>query len=291
MMERRRMVELLESLAKEEGISPSFLREVSFMRVSQTLPRKPVTYDPSIVIVAQGRKRGYVGGQTFTYDPDNYLVLSVPLPFECETEATEGNSFLALSIRIEPASLAELLLAMDEQSSFPGEAVPQGFYATPLTTELVSAAVRLLESLKSPLDSRILGPQLVRETVYRVLCGEQGGALRALASRYSRFTQITRVLKRLHAEYSNKLDIRSLAAEANMSPSTFHHNFKAVTAVSPLQYLKSVRLHKARMLIAQDGLNAGVAAAKVGYESPSQFSREFKRFFGNSPANEIPRMR
>jgi len=151
--------------------------------------------------------------------------------------------------------------------------------------------VRLLESLQAPLDCRVLGPQIVREICYRVLCGEQSGALRAVAARRGHFSQISKVLRRIHADYAAALDVESLAREASMSVSTFHQNFRDVTSTSPLQYIKSIRLHKARMLMAQEGLNASVAARQVGYESSSQFSREFKRFFGDTPVEQAAKMR
>jgi AraC-like DNA-binding protein len=250
----------------------------------------PVVYEPSIVIVGQGKKIGYLGDQVYTYDPFNYLVLSVPLPFECETLATPEEPYLSVAVRVDPVTVGELLIEMDDDSGA-GIAVPRGICSTPLTDELIGATVRLLECLKTPLDSRILGPQIVREIIYRVLYGEQGGALRALAVRHSRFSQIARVLRRIHTEYDKEFDIEILAGEANMSISTFHHNFKAVTSSSPLQYLKNIRLHKALMLMIRDGLNASAAAGKVGYESASQFSREFKRNFGNSPADEAAKLR
>ncbi|GFE62652.1 AraC family transcriptional regulator [Geobacter sp. AOG2] len=285
-----RLAVLLERLATREGFTRSNMEGVTFIRANKSYPRAPVTYDPSIVIVAQGRKRGYLGEQVFTYDPCNYLVLSVPLPFECETEATPQEPLLAVSLKVDPTTLSELLMVMDDESAAHG-AVPRGIYSTPLTDDLICAAIRLLECLESPLDSRILGPQIMREITYRVLCGEQGGALRAVAIRHGRFSQIARVLRKIHTDYGNGMDIESLASEANMSVSTFHHTFKAVTSASPLQYLKSIRLHKARLLMVQDGLNASTAAGRVGYESASQFSREFKRFFGNSPVDEAEKIR
>ncbi len=139
-------------------------------------------YDQSIVIVGQGRKKGYLGDQVYTYDAYNYLVLAAPLPFECETEANPEEPLLAVSIRVSSAALGELLVDMDDDPAHAGP-VPRGIYSTPLTDELISATVRLLECLCSPMDRRILGPQIVREITYRVLCGEQGGALRALATR------------------------------------------------------------------------------------------------------------
>jgi AraC-like DNA-binding protein len=243
-------------------------------------------YEPSIVIVGQGRKKGYLRDEVYTYDACNYLVLSVPLPFECETvEANPKKPALAVSIRVTPVVLGELLTEMDDDIGH-NNAVPRGIYST----VLVDAVIRLLECLRSPMDSRILGPRIVLEIVCRVLCGERGGALRAMAKRHSHFNQIAKVLKRIHLEDPNPLDIGTLAGEANMDVST-SHNFKAVTAVSPLQYVKSIRLHKARILMVRDGLNANSAAGMVGYESASQFSREFKRFFGNSPLDEASRMR
>lgn len=289
-LRKERLVELLDSLATVEGPSPSILEGVQLIRSNKYTPPIPIIYDPCIVIVGQGRKIGYLGDQVYTYDPYNYLVLSVPLPFVCETKASPEEPLLAVSMRVDPATLGELLMEMDDERVVSGQ-VPRGMYSTPLTGELIEATVRLLECLRSPADSRILGPQAVREIIYRVLCGEQGGALRAVAARHSRFSQIARVLRRMHTEYQHELNIDALAREAGMSVSSFHHNFKAVTSASPLQYLKSIRLHKARMLMVQDGLNASTAAGRVGYESASQFSREYKRHFGSTPADEAAKMR
>lgn len=287
----QRMTALLRSLAVREGIHPTTLDGVKFMRASQPIPRMPVLYEPGIVIVGQGRKRGYLGDQVYTYDAHNYLVLSVPLPFECETEASRDEPLLAVSIRVDLAVLAELLMKMDEGRGSGIPAMPQGIYSTKLDARLSETTVRLLECLGDPAEARILGPQIVREVTYRVLCGQQGGALRAAAALHSRFGQVNRALQRIHAEYARELSVEELAETAGMSPSAFHQNFKAVTSTSPLQYLKTIRLHKARMLMVYEGLRAGVAAERVGYESSSQFSREFKRLFGMSPVEEIEGIR
>jgi AraC-like DNA-binding protein len=286
-----RLTALLRSLASREGIQPTLLDGVNLMRVSQPLPRMPVLYEPGIVIVGQGRKRGYLGDQVYTYDAGNYLVLSVPLPFECETEASPEKPLLAVSIRVDLAVLAELLMKMDagHRSGIPS--MPQGIYSTRLDDNLSECTVRLLECLSNRVEARILGPQIVREITYRVLCGEQGGALRAAAALHSRFGQVNQALHRIHSEYACDLSVEELAETAGMSPSAFHQNFKSVTSTSPLQYLKTIRLHKARMLMAYEGLRAGIAAERVGYESSSQFSREFKRLFGTSPIEETERVR
>ena len=137
----------------------------------------------------------------------------------------------------------------------------------------------------------MLGRQTVREIVYRVLRGEQGGSLRALANRDEHFTRIARVLKHVHADCAKPLSVEEMARRANMSMAAFHHNFKLVTGSSPLQYMKRIRLDRARLLMAHDGYNASTAARAVGYESPSQFSREFKRLFGMTPVEETGQAR
>ena len=285
-----RLVSLLSELARGEGFGPSLLPGVQFMRSTQHVPRSPITYDPSIVIIGQGRKTGYHGGKTIVYDPNNYLVLSVPLPFECETEGSLEAPLLGLSVGVSPAVISELLTQIEQPQPANGSR-PQAIQATLLNDALSNATVRLLECLRSADDARILGPQLVREIIYRVLLGDLGHNLRALAAPHSHFGQISRVLNRIHTDYARSYDMGALAREAGMSVSTFHAHFKAVTSSSPLQYLKNVRLHKARMLMVHGGANAGTAALRVGYESASQFSREFKRLFGDGPAAVATQLR
>jgi len=285
----RRMTTLLGSLSTQDGMTQTLLDGVQVMRATQPIPRRPVLYEPGIVIVGQGRKRGYLGGQVYTYDAHNYLVLSVPLPFECETEASLDLPLLALCIRVDLAVLADLLMQMGEGHQ-PAPEPPNGMYSTRLDATLSEASVRLLECLRNTADAHVLGPQIIREITYRVLCGEQGGALRAAAALHSRFGQVNRALERIHTEYAHSLTVDDLAVTAGMSPSAFHQSFKSVTATSPLQYLKTIRLHKALMLMAHEGLRAGIAAERVGYESSSQFSREFKRLFGKSPVEETARV-
>lgn len=260
------------------------------MKSTVSLPRVPELYDPSIILIAQGQKRGFIGDNSFVYDANNFLVLSVPLPFECETVASAEEPLYGITVRVEPAVIAELLLEMDDKAQGGGD-VLRGFSTTPLTDALRDAAERLLKSLFSNSDARILGPQIVREITYLVLCGEQADALKALVTRRSKFAQIAKTLRRIHAEYAEKLDVETLAHDADMSVSSFHHNFKVVTSIAPLQYIKSVRLHKARLLMVYEGFNANAAATRVGYESASQFSREYKRMFGASPAEAASRMR
>ncbi len=287
---QRRVVDLLLQLTQRDGAHESAIEGVRLYRGSEGHPRKPVMYEPSIFIVCQGRKRGFLGDQTFIYDAQQYLVLSVPLPFECETEATPEKPLLAISVRVDLTMVAELLMALDDTR---GSAVaePVGIYATPLDAPLSNAVLRLLEALAHPGDARILGPAIVREICYRVLTGEQGDAIRAALTHQHHFGRIAKALRRIHADYRGDLDVVTLASEAGMSLAVFHAHFKAVTLTSPMQYVKTTRLHHARILIAHDGMNVSAAATRVGYESASQFSREFKRLFGCSPADEMRRAR
>lgn len=282
---RSRMVELIDQLAPSDGYTKSALDGVMLMRSNHALAKTPALYEPSIVIVAQGRKRGFHGGETYVYDAQHYLVLAVPLPFDIETEASPKEPMLGLALRIDPTATAELALALDEEA--PHESSPpQTLFATRLDERIGDATVRLLEALASPADARVLGPGIVREITYRVLSSEQGGSLRAASTQGSHFARIAKALRRIHDHYDGDLDVATLASEANMSVPAFHIHFKAVTATTPIQYIKAMRLHQARLLMIRHGLSANTASERVGYESASQFSREFKRMFGRSPLEE-----
>jgi AraC-like DNA-binding protein len=284
----RRMVALLGKLATQDGTRESYLDGVKLLRMSCAVCRTPVMYEPCIVIVAQGRKRGYLGDQRFVYDARHYLTLTVPLPFECETEMGEDGPFLGVAVRIDLAVLGELVMRMGNAAH--AEAKESSVTATAMDAALSDAAVRLLEAMQSKTDAAVLGPGVVREILYRVLCGRRGGALHSLLGMDGTRMQMHRILHRMHNDYAQRLDVARLAQEAGMSVSALHHHFKALTETSPLQYLKTVRLHKARMLMTQERVGASVAADRVGYESASQFSREFKRMFGFSPVEETQRM-
>lgn len=284
-----RLATVLAELATSEGFGSTCLADVKLMRSTETYRSAPVSYDPSIVIVAQGCKRGRLGARTFTYDAWNYLVLSVPLPFECETVGTPEEPMLGMAVRVNPSTVAELLLEADPpllESTGSLHAID----AVPLTAPLYDAAVRLAHCLRWPVEARALGSQTIREIIYRALCGSQGAALRALATPQSSFGRIARALRRIHADYAQSLDVSTLARETGMSVSTFHANFKAVTAKPPLRYLQTIRLHKAQVLMVA-GVPVAEAARRVGYESPSQFSREFKRLFGGPPKEITNRSR
>lgn len=285
-----RMAELVARLCPTEGITQTALEGVMALRSNSPLKRMPTLYEPCICIVVQGRKRGFHGGMTYVYDAQHFLALAVPLPFESETECAPGEPMLALAVRVDTEVTAELALAIDEAQPAAPHA-PKTMMATRMDEGLADATMRMCAALSSPLEARLLAPARLRELMYRVLTSEQGGSLRAALVQGGHFGRIARVLRRIHAHYQSDLDVATLASEANMSIPTFHTHFKAVTQTSPIQYIKSIRLHKARLLMIRGGKTAASAAADVGYESPSQFSREFRRLFGNPPAAEAKRLK
>ena len=289
--DQQRMVELLRTLAPQEGYNLTTLPDVRILRSDRALSRTPVLYDPGIVIVCQGRKRGYFGEQVYLYDEQHYLAVAVPVPFTMETDATPQRPLLAIYLHLDFQLAAELMIQIDRQQMPSHADVPQSMMSSPMDSALRMSVLRFLEAMNQPLDAHILGSSLVRELYFRVLTGAQGHVMRAALAMQGQFGKIGKALRRIHATYAQPLDLAQLASEAGMSVPTFHTHFKAITRTSPMQYVKSTRLHQARLLMLRQDMSAEVASHAVGYASPSQFNREFKRLFGLTPAAETKRMR
>jgi AraC-like DNA-binding protein len=289
------MAELLKSFPLTDGgSSESRLEGVRLFKSTYPMPRKPIVYDPGICIIVQGHKIGCLGGQEFRYDANHYLVTSVTMPFECETFASPEDPLLGLYIDIDMSQLHDLIgrLGLRPEIGNAGEkGLPRGIGPAVLDEDMADAIYRLLRCLQSETESQILGPGLVREILYRALCGTQAPVLYSLAMHSGTFSQVAHALKIMQSDYAGKLDVEQLANKARMSASAFHRAFKEITSDSPMQYLKKIRLTKARDLMMQESMKAYLAADKVGYESSSQFSREFKRYFGQSPAEMMRELR
>ncbi len=288
--QRRRMMQLIGELAPNEGRYPTAVAGVELVRADRSRARAPVLFRPSICILASGRKRGYVGDRSFVYDRSHYLVLSVPLPFEVEVKLEEGEPLLGVSVGVDLSTLSELAAKLPRTAQ-PSPATQRCVDATPLDGPLTETVLRLLQSLRSSEEAAVLGPGIVREILYRVLSGTQSATLWALLGRDAPAAKIHAALLQMHQACEEPMDVGRWATEAGMSVSAFHRSFKAVTATSPVQYLKTVRLHKARLLLAHDKLGVATAAHRVGYESVSQFSREYRRLFGAPPLQEVGRQR
>lgn len=284
---------LMDGLAVNENMTRTALPGVRLHRHTGALPRHPLLYQKGLIIVGQGAKRVHLGGQTYLYDPDHYLALSVPLPAECEAAVRPGEPLLSMTVDIDMGALLGVIGQMDA----PGQTARQtrACRRPGITTAVADAAfkqslARLLRALTSPEETRVLGPALVRELLFRVMHGEGAAGLYALAVSNTGLSRIDKALRQIHSNYNRPFHVEELAGCVNMSTSAFHRAFKDVTALSPIQYLKKIRLNKARAMLVEDGLRAGDAARLVGYESVSQFSREFKRYFGASPAR-LPELR
>lgn len=289
--DQQRMAMLLRNLAPQEGYNLTALSGVRILRSDRLLSRTPVLYDPGIVIVCQGCKRGYFGERIYLYDAQHYLAVSVPVPFVMESDATPEHPLLAIYMHLDFQVAAELMIQIDRLGTPARADAPQSMMSSPMDAALRTSVLRFLEAMNQPLAAAILGPALMRELYFRVLTGPQGNSLRAALAMQGQFGKIGKALRRIHATYAQPLDLTQLAGEAGMSVATFHNHFKAITRTSPMQYVKSTRLHQARLLMVRQGMTAAAASHAVGYESPTQFNREFKRLFGLAPATETRRMR
>ncbi|GHA99494.1 AraC family transcriptional regulator [Modicisalibacter luteus] len=282
----QRMAGLISPLANSEGFIPTGLPGVQIVASQCGHPRTPLIYEPSLIVIAQGRKIGYLEDRVIHYGAGNYLIQALPLPFECETYATPDQPLLGVSIAINRLMLDELVRPMQARRMTPPARSPLPMAAVPMNVTMGDAVLRLLDCLSDPLRCETLGPGRIREVMFEALRGPQGDSLWQLLQDAGKYSRIADALAYLHRYYAESISVERLANEVNMSPSHFHHHFKNTTQLAPMQYLKRLRLLKARVLLGQRAHNVNRTAAAVGYQSPSQFSRDYKRYFGNSPAAE-----
>ncbi|MCU1293259.1 MAG: AraC family transcriptional regulator [Bryobacterales bacterium] len=259
----------------------------------RTAPTAPcsMTYEPSVTVIAQGRKRVDLGRTSFTYDASRFLLTSVDLPVVSRvTEASEEVPCLALSLRFEMPVVRELLSREEiDVAEVPSDS--PGMATGETTVEFLGACCRLVDLLASPQDIPFLSDLIQREIIYRILRGAEGARLRAIATLGEQSHRTAKAVAWIRANYAKPLCVEDLAEIAGMGVSTLHHHFRVLTAMSPLQYRKQLRLQAARGLMLMDGLDAASAAFEVGYESASQFNREYSRFFGQPPMRDIRTLR
>ena len=257
--------------------------------VRRDAPTSTTSYmhEPSICLIAQGAKRVLLGDETYVYDAHHFLLASVDLPIMAQVlEASPEKPYLGLMLKLDPREIAQLMA----DSSLPPPRTQhedRGMAVGELSEPLLCAFLRLLDLLEEPEHIPILAPLVQREILYRLLIGPQGPRLRQIGAAGCRSHQIARAIDWLKANFAQPLRIDDLATQVRMSTSAFHHHFRALTAMSPLQYQKWLRLHEARKLMLTERLDAANAAFQVGYESPSQFSREYSRLFGAPPLRDI----
>ena len=280
----------IERFTGRDGVHPTAIAPLSLLHASA--PSEPVqgVYEPSLCIVAQGNKRVMLGDEVYHHGPAHFLLVSVGLPAACQIiEASPEAPFLAVHIKLDPGQISELILAAGppERSGRP----QRGLAVSRAEPPLLDAVVRLLLLLDSPRDIGVLAPLVLREITYRLLVGEHGLQLWQIAAGNGPARRVAEAIRWLTDNFARPFGIEALARRVHLSPSGLHHQFKAVTAMSPLQYQKRLRLQEARRLILSEALDAASAGFRVGYESPSQFSREYRRLFGQPPQRDMALLR
>jgi AraC-like DNA-binding protein len=261
-----------------------------FQRDEPTQPESRM-YEPRICLIAQGAKRVLLGDDTYVYDERHFLITSVNLPTVVQIiKASPEKPCLGIILKLDQREISQLMVDSNLPLSRPQQS-SRGMATGEVTLPLLTAFQRLVDLLAEPKDIPILAPIIQREIFYRLLVGDQGARLRQIATAGSQSQQIARAIDWLKDNFTRPLRIDDLATQVNMSTSTFHHHFRTLTAMSPLQYQKWLRLNEARRLMLIENQDAATVAFQVGYESPSQFSREYSRLFGEPPLRDITSLR
>lgn len=289
----RQIEELAGILARHataDGMHASALPRLSLVRSCAPTQAVPALYKPSLCIIAQGRKQVELGGRSYVYDPEKYLAVSVDLPLVGSVlEASAERPYLCLALDIDLPALTDLML---QTASEPApEPVGPALGVSQVEPGLLDAVLRLARLLDAPKDAPALAPLAEREILYRLLSGAQAPMIRHIAAAESRLAKVSRAVAWLRRNYASPVSVERLAAEAGMSLSSFHSHFKAATTLSPLQYRTRVRLQEARRMMVVEAMDAASAGFAVGYESPSQFSRDYSRLYGAPPLKDAARLR
>jgi AraC-like DNA-binding protein len=287
---QRELSAIIERYSGSNGFHKTAIPGLTLIRGTQTSSGNCGVYKPAMALISQGEKHVTLGEDSFIYDQSRYLVSSLDLPVIGRvTRASEEEPYLCIMFDLEPRRISELMSEM--KLSRPPSASGRAMAVGELTVELLDPVLRLTRLLDSPQDIPVLAPMIERELLYRLLTGECGQRLRNLAVAESQTGQIVRAIDWLKTHYTQSLRIEDLAKTVHMSESSLHHHFKAVTAMSPLQYQKMLRLQEARRLMLTERQDAASAGHRVGYESPSQFSREYSRLYGAPPLRDISQLR
>ena len=289
-----RVVAMRKDLARKivahiltDGKEETAMAGLSLYRQSAPTQCTSGAYEPELIVFVQGEKRINVGETTLEVNESTFLLTSIDMPVISQvTKATREEPILALLLKLEMPAVREIL---SQEEFHVSEAVSgtRGMAVGETSVELLDACSRLLDLLDAPQDSPFLGNLIQREIIYRLLRGPQGENLRAIATLGEQSNRTAKAVAWLRENYAKPLRVEDLASVAQMGVSTLHHHFRTLTAMSPLQYQKQLRLHTARVRMLMDGMDAASAAFEVGYESPSQFSREYSRFFGQPPMRDI----
>ena len=290
--QQQQMSELTEILSRhcpsdQDGFFPSPIDGVTLVHSENNYSRRPLIYQPALIVIAQGNKVGYLGDKTYQYNSGNYLLQTLPLPFECETFADSSAPLYGIHIRLDFNLLREISEQMSANQNILHEHPKEPMASIELSPSISSAILQLARTLADPQSVAVMGQARMREVMFELLRDPRAYQLCRQMFEHHAFSRVLSALNHLHDEYAQPLNVSQLAESANMSLSGFHQHFKKITHTSPLQYLKRIRLLKAQQLLFQGTDNVSTAAIKVGYDSTSQFSREYKRYFGETPRESM----
>jgi AraC-like DNA-binding protein len=287
---RQELVERVAQATGDDGrVEP--LNGLFLFRASSRTELLHSMYTPAFCVIAQGSKEVFLGEERYQYDPAHYLLTTVELPVVSQIlEASQAQPYLSVRLQLDPTLVGSVLVEANV-SLPPGHSDVKAMDVSPLDASLLDAVVRLVRLVDSPIEARVLAPLVTREIVARLLMGAQGARLRHIAVLGGYTHQIARAVDLLRKDYSQPLRMESIAHELGMSVSGFHHQFKAVTALSPLQFQKRLRLQEARRLMLGEHLDAASAGSRVGYDDAAHFNREYKGLFGLPPLRDVERLR
>ena len=288
---KQQLLQLVQQVAVNEGLNSTVIPNVFCYKICHTQVTMPAVYEPCLCIIVQGRKNVMLGTDMLSYGELEFLVASVDLPIlGTVVEASAQQPYFVIQINVDVRLLSELLLQM-EYLAVANRKAECGLFIGQVDQQMGDSLLRLLALLQQPDDIPVLAESLVREMHYRMLRSNYGREIAQISLKDTPTQRISVAIQKLRRDYDQTVTIQELAALAGMSVSSFHAHFKAVTNMSPLQFQKSVRLVEARSLMISQHMDAASTAYRVGYESPSQFSREYARMFGSPPARDIARIR
>ncbi len=286
----REMAEIIARHVSKDGFQATLMDRVTLVRSSTVTMPMPNVYRPQLCLVVQGQKEVMLGERVFRYAPGRYGIVTYDLPATGQViDATPDKPYLCLYLDFDPVMLGELASRVPPPKEAPSP--PIGKTVSDAGADLLDTALRLIRLLDDPTALPVLGPLAEQEILYRLLAGPDGARMRHITSSQGRVAQVGRAIAWIGKNFRERFSIERLAGEVGMSPSSLHEHFRAVTAMTPLQFQKQLRLQDARSLMLVQNIDVATAALRVGYESASQFSREYRRHFGEPPARDIARLR
>ena len=285
-------VQLLEKLCeiyglnKRQGYADTYIKDVKIFKISSNEEMMPLLYNRGFSFIGQGKKVGYISDKRFEHGSDDFLIITSPQPIECETFIYEKNCMMGIYINLDISRLHRISLKLNQLTKYkyPKKEIPFSVVSNKRTLTIEEIYTKLLNTLFDPIESEMLYSSILDELYFRILQSENGYILKQLCEQNSSFSKVSKVVEYLHSKLDEKISIEDMADIADMSVNNFHRIFKEALNDTPIQYIKKIRLSKARQLILYNNMKAVDASYKVGYDSPTQFSREFKRYFGVSPS-------